>query len=198
MTKGKELFDRIKEYTDAEMDQTEIETKLWDEFGATRACLVLDSTGFTRVTKAKGITYFLTLITRMRVIAADVMSRNNGLNLRFEADNVYNEFASIDEALKVAFEMHAAIANAKLSLVEDEYFRVCIGIGFGELMLGGHEGVYGDEMNIASKLGEDTAEGGETLLSEAAFKALSNHNFKYEMRNIIISGVALNYYACKQ
>ena len=47
-----------------------------------------------------------------------------------------------------------------------------IGIGFGPVYAIGPNLSMGDEMNRASKLGEDTARGGETLITEAAREAL--------------------------
>ncbi len=197
MSKSNALFDRIKEYTNSDCDILEMEAKLWDEFGATRACLVLDSTGFTRVTKAQGILYFLSLIVKMRDIAAEIIKNNNGLNFRTEADNIYAEFLSTDEALKASFELHETIDKANLKLTEQEKFKVCIGIGYGKLLLADEDGAFGDEMNIASKLGEDTANGGETLLSENAFNTLEQtDNTKSEKLNILVSGAAINYYSC--
>jgi len=197
MSKNNALFERIREYTNLNYNIIEMNPKLWEEFGATRACLVSDSTGFTRTTKAKGIPYFLSLIVQMREVALDVITRNNGINFRAEADNVYAEFYTADDALKASLELHEEIDKAGLMLSEEEKFKVCIGIGYGKLLIAGDEGVYGDEMNIASKLGEDTAKGGETLLSESAFNNLKqNDNVNYEIRNILVSGVEIDYYSC--
>lgn len=199
MEKNNPLFERIKEYTDHGYNMEKMEETLWDEFGAVRACLVLDSTGFTRVTKAKGITYFLHLIVKMRDVAFEVVHNNNCTGFRSEADNIYAEFLSVDEAVKASFELHEAVYNADLYLDEDERFKVCIGIGYGKLLLAGDDGVFGDEMNISSKLGEDTAEGGETLLSESALKNFGSiDEVKCEERNITASGVPINYYAISE
>lgn len=199
MIKNNALLKRIKEYTNSNYDILEMESKLWDEFGAIRACLCLDSTGFTRITKAKGIPFFLSLIVKMRDIALDIMNNNNGMNFRVEADNVYVEFLSTDDALKASYELHEAIDKADLRLSEQENFKVCIGIGYGKVLLADEEGAYGDEMNIASKLGEDTAKGGETLLSEKAFNNIEQiDNTNYEKRNILVSGVEINYYSCNR
>jgi class 3 adenylate cyclase len=199
MEKNNPLFKRIKEYTDHNYDMPRMESTLWDEFGAVRACLVLDSTGFTRVTKEKGITYFLHLIVKMRGIALEVVNNNNSTGFRSEADNIYAEFLTVDDAVKASFQLHEAVYNADLYLNEKERFKVCIGIGYGKLLLAGDDGVFGDEMNISSKLGEDTAEGGETLLSENAFKNFSFvDQVKCEDRNITASSVPINYYAISE
>lgn len=197
MSRNNALFKRIKEYTSSNCDMVEMESRLWEEFGATRACLVLDSTGFTRVARVYGVPLFLSFIVKMRDIAADIVNNYNGLNFRAEADNIYAEFLSVDYALKASFKLHEAIEKSDLWLNEQEKFKVCIGIGYGKLLLAGDEGVFGDEMNIASKLGEDKARGGETLLSENAFHNLEQiDHTKYEKLTIFVSGGAINYYAC--
>lgn len=197
MRKSNELFKRIKEYVNSNTDILEIESKLWEEFGAIRACLVLDSTGFTRVAKTKGVPLFLSFIVKLRDIAFDIINKNDGLNFRTEADNVYADFLSVDDALKASFQLHEAIDKSNLWLNGQEKFKVCIGIGYGKLLLAGDEGVFGDEMNIASKLGEDTAQGGETLLSENAFHNLEQPDTaKYDKRTVVFSGFSIDYYAC--
>ncbi len=197
MGKNNLLFERIREYTNSNYDIKNMEVKLWDEFGSTRACLVLDSTGFTRITRVKGIPFFLSLIVKMRDIAHDTINDNNGLNFRSEADNIYAEFLSVDEALKASFDLHEAIDKAGLLLSDNEKFKVCIGIGYGKLLIAGDDGVFGDEMNIASKLGEDTADGGETLLSESAFSSIEQiEKISHERCKTTVSEVAINYYSC--
>ena len=51
--------------------------------------------------------------------------------------------------------------------------QVSIGIGYGDLhYVTSEDDYYGAEVNLASKLGEDVACGGETLLTEAALAAI--------------------------
>ena len=49
----------------------------------------------------------------------------------------------------------------------------CIGVGYGEFHQIGPNLTMGDEMNCASKLGEDIARGGETLVTESVRRALA-------------------------
>jgi len=67
-------------------------------------------------------------------------------------------------------------ARERLSfdLLEDPA-ECCIGIGFGPIYAIGPNHAMGDEMNRASKLGEDTARGGETLVTEDAYATLAPH-----------------------
>jgi class 3 adenylate cyclase len=61
----------------------------------------------------------------------------------------------------------------------------------------GEENIYGDEMNVASKLGEDVAEPNEILVTESAFNEAGDElsDLNPDKRSIKVSGVDLTYYA---
>ena len=48
----------------------------------------------------------------------------------------------------------------------------CIGVGYGSVYAIGPNHAMGNEMNQTSKLGEDTARGGEILATEGVYTAL--------------------------
>ncbi len=176
----------------------ETEAALWERFGIECAVLVLDSTGFVRATRARGIVHFLNLFLRMRETVTPIFERNRCLAWRSDADNLFAEFAAVDHALKAASAAHLAVEEAGLMLDEGEPYRVCIGIGFGRVLKAGPEGVFGGEMNLASKLGEDIAEGGETLLTENAYKHLPRRKAAaFEKRKSTVSGNSITYYAVR-
>ena len=53
-------------------------------------------------------------------------------------------------------------------------------------------------MNLASKLGEDTAEGGETLLTAAAWDQASKESVEtVEQRHLVVAGVNLTAYSVR-
>ena len=54
--------------------------------------------------------------------------------------------------------------------------------------------VYGNELNLASKLGEDVGCGGETLLTEAAFSRLPAGEVKAERLEATVSDLLITYY----
>ena len=93
---------------------------------------------------------------------------------------------------------HLATANAFLP--EDWDLHASIGIGWGELlMIADDDDFYGNELNLASKLGEDIAEAGETLLTEAAHARLMEEGPKmtlaFDRREIVVSKMTLKAYA---
>ena len=75
--------------------------------------------------------------------------------------------------------------------------QICIGVGFGRLLVVGDEDVFGEEVNLASKLGEDVAGPGEVLLTESAWRAVQDafQGFEVEERTLDLAGVQAPYYA---
>ena len=49
----------------------------------------------------------------------------------------------------------------------EEKVLLCVGIGFGRILRIGDSDVFGQEVNAASKLGEDTAKADEILVTKA-------------------------------
>jgi class 3 adenylate cyclase len=193
-----QLFREILKIRDTE-DVQRSEERLWKKYGSTCAVLVLDSTGFTRTARARGIVYFLHVFLRMRQIVGPLLERYKCLAWRSEADNLFAEFADPDRALAAALAAHLAVKKARLMLSDEEPYRVCIGIGYGRVLEGGRHGMFGDEMNLACKLGEDVAEGGETLLTERAYKALKRRKgTRFEKREVVVSGNTIPYFSARR
>jgi class 3 adenylate cyclase len=193
------LFREIEQSRRAGRDPADLEKRLWKRHGVTCAMLVLDSTGFTRTTREKGIVHFLSIFLHMRSVVGPVFEAHRCLSWRSAADNLFAEFASPDAALEAAFAAHHAVARERILLTADEPYRVCIGIGCGRVLRGGEEGVFGDEMNLACKLGEDLAEGGETLLTASAYGHLRRRKATiFERRESVISGTSIEFYSARR
>jgi class 3 adenylate cyclase len=87
------------------------------------------------------------------------------------ADNLYVFFHRVEPAVNAAVASHRELARKEKR--RSDPLRVSIGIGFGPLYyVSSEDDYYGAEVNLASKLGEDIAFGGETLLTEAALAAI--------------------------
>lgn len=190
------LFDYLRQLVDGNIHPLERQAEIWKRFGRTVAVLILDSSGFSRTTENQGIVHFLTQLMQMREIIGRVCSTSDCHALKFDADNFYAAFEHPDEAIETAFNIHKAIKHERLMLDHRELFRVCIGIGYGELLWSETlEGYFGEEFNLASKLGEDIADGGETLLSENAYlhadRALVAD---FSKSTLCIAGIEATYY----
>lgn len=199
MSHKKDLFTAIRQLTISGINPKMRENELWEEYGVMQALVVLDSSGFTRVTREKGILHFLTCIVQMRDIIRPIFHEHSCNTYRCEADNIYAEFDSPSQALEASLEANRALRENGLMLMGDEPFQVCIGIGYGLVLRSGtSDGCFGDEMNLASKLGEDTAEGREILLTKAAYAKLTEEQQKiFEKKEAQVSGVGFPYYLTK-
>lgn len=190
------LFEHLHELIANKVDPLEHESDIWDRYGQTVAVMVLDSSGFSRVSEKHGILHFLSRLMIMREIVQPVMEDHGLLESRFEADNLFAVFKHPDDAIKAALKAHEVVHQSNLMLTESEPFRVCIGIGFGPMLYSETmEGYFGEEMNQASKLGEDTAEGGDTLLTASACEHASTELVSlFSKENLTISGIEVTYF----
>jgi adenylate cyclase len=176
-----------------------IAERVWAAHGITCAMLALDSSGMTRASRRHGIVHFLHRYLKMRDVAAGVIEQHGCMSWRCFADNLFAEFPDADTALTVALEIHRRVREAGVMLTDTEPYRVCLGIGFGPVLRDGRFGVMGDEMNLVAKLAEDIAEGGDTLLTEAAYGTLKAHAaISAEKRTLEISKVNAVCYRVRQ
>jgi adenylate cyclase len=173
---------------------TEIDREIWEAFGETHALWVLDMSGFSRLTVRYGITHFLAMIHRLHGIVRPIIARHDGRVIKTEADNVFAVFRSVAAAIATARDVHVQLATANVFLPEDWDLHASIGVGFGEVLMLGDD-FYGNELNLASKLGEDVAEAGETLLTEAAHARLVDEGAAaeatFDVREIVVSKMTL-------
>ena len=164
------------------------------EFTQRRAVLVLDMSGFSRTTQVHGVVSFLLMIHQMRLLAAPTIEACGGILVKAEADNLYCLFDEVSQAVAAAREIIRQLNTVNVLLPATRRLYASIGIGFGDiLVLGGHD-LFGDEVNLASKLGEDVAQGGMILLTEAARTELPE-TVATAAERASISGLALTYHA---
>lgn len=151
-----------------------------DDFRAkylvTRAILDLDITGFTESCIKQGQINSLLRIFDTQKIALPVFESNGAGLVRAFADDIVALFEDVDAALNAALEIHERIVQFNQTAKYECPPECCIGIGFGNVYAIGPNLAQGDEMNRASKLGEDIARGGETLLTENAAQALTHRS----------------------
>ena len=176
---------------------TEIDRAIRDRFTRTLAVLVLDMSGFSRLTHRYGIVHFLAMIQRMQELVLPVLEahRHGGRVLKLEADNVYAVFPDAPLALDAAVEIQRKLAAANQVLPSDWDIHVSIGIGYGDVLAVGDDEVYGHEMNLASKLGEDIAGQGEILLSAEARARVPDETDLTEIP-MQVSGLTLRAFRC--
>ena len=172
-----------------------IEREILERYQDHCAVLVLDSSGFTRLTQAHGIIHFLALVVDMRSRLCPVFEQHEALMVWYEADNRYAVFATAQAAVQGALMAQKTMAKANQNRSADERLDICIGIGSGRLLRIGTEDIYGHQMNLASKLGEDCAESGDVLITEDAWNEVVDQvdGLDGEPRTVRVSGVEITY-----
>ncbi|HYE01569.1 MAG TPA: adenylate/guanylate cyclase domain-containing protein [Alphaproteobacteria bacterium] len=165
---------------------------IWEEFGATMAPLVLDMSGFSRLTKAHGIVHYLAMVRRMHLASEPLVEAHRGHVVKFEADNLFAVFYSADDALACALAINDRLAEMNAETEDSRDIAVCIGIDWGRLLLVPWKDFFGDTVNIACKLGEDLAGPGEILISRTAAETLTRtEGLRLEPRDLAISDLRI-------
>jgi class 3 adenylate cyclase len=191
-----ELSERLDERND-HPDQCEaIDRALWQECGADRAVLVLDMSGFTRITRRRGILHFLSVYRRAHRLTVPLLEAHGGRLLKAEADNVIGVFPDAACALASAVAMMRGAAEANASLGVDDQMLLCIAVGYGHI-LELQDDFFGDEVNITFKLGEDVAKAGEVLLTEGGLQdaRARGETPVVQERETIVGGVPVRHFA---
>src|ERR687884_109052 len=169
----------------------QIDSLIRERFGETYAVMVMDMSGFSRMTVKHGVIHFLAMIHRMNQIVAPTVREHGGRVIKFEADNAFATFDTVEAAVEAAIDISRRFSAANTMLPEEMDMHGKFGIGYGEVLIVEDKDLFGSEVNLASKLGEDLAERGEILLTEAAFAEVEAERREYEEVSMTISGLQL-------
>lgn len=119
-----------------------------------QAILIIDMCGFSRLMEEQGVDVALEAVAMLQEVAQGCTESMGGRVVKFWADNVMALFPDVCSAVRAAEATEALV-------------RCAAGVGFGEVLERPGD-AFGVEVNNACRLGEDIAEGGEVLLTEAA------------------------------
>jgi adenylate cyclase len=174
--------------------RSEIAQNIEDTFGQRKAVLALDMSGFSRTTQQHGIISFLLMIHQMQLICSPCVEEHGGMVIKTDADNLFCLFDTVADAVKASQEIITRLNAVNTVLPADRRLYIASGIGYGKILNIGNEDIFGDEMNLACKLGEDIAEREEILLTPAARAELNGSGIAMREGAISVSGIHLNYY----
>jgi class 3 adenylate cyclase len=188
------FFDVLLRYSQ-EGDETRrraLERELWSTYGAERAVLVLDMSGFSSLTSRYGIVHYLSMVRRMQLTAEPIVRGFGGTLVKFEADNCFAMFADAAAAVRAAVALNRAFDAANTMTPDELDIRVSCGIDVGPILVVENRDFFGDPVNRACKLGEDLAEAGEILVTLDAMKQVeAQAGFEIEPRSYRIAGIAI-------
>jgi len=135
------------------------------------AVVFTDTADFTLRTARDGILHFLMVFENVTALAAKVVKRTGGEIVKVEGDSLLLRYDDANAACRGVLHLDEALHEHNEGRPENEQIHFSYGIGYGDL-LDTDEDVFGLEMNLASKVGEDLAEPGEALLTPSAAAAL--------------------------
>lgn len=166
------LWRLVEERMTAGADIAAIDQRIWDLFGQEWAIMFTDLVGFSRQVARFGIIHFLQVILEQKRLLLPIVEQHDGILIKIEADSLLALFRKPGAALSCAVAMQRACQAQSARRVPEDQIILCVGIGFGQVLKIGDDDVYGHEVNAASKLGEDTAKGGEILVTASARAAV--------------------------
>lgn len=154
-----------------------IDRRVWDLFGETWAIMFTDLSGFSRQVQAFGILHFLQIIHEHKTLLEPIITKHDGILIKAEADSLMLIFRRASSALRCGIEMQHTLQELNKSRSPETKVLLCLGIGYGPILRIGDDDVFGNQVNAASKLGEDTAKANEILITKAALDAIANDGF---------------------
>lgn len=158
------------------------ESEFREKYHRECAILSMDMTGFTSSAMRRGELHSLLRILDAQTVIIPVLHEFNAQLIRCFADDIVALFPEPNAAVDAAIESHRRIKLFnESSLASDNPTRCCAGIGFGNVFAIGPNLAQGDEMNRASKLGEDIARANETLITENVYTVVKHRDeFRFE------------------
>lgn len=136
-----------------------------------RAIVFTDTADFTVRTVQDGILHFLMLFERFVAVAGPRLVHEGGDIVKVEGDSLLLRFDDVKSACRGVEAVEACLRHVNRGKPRGERLAFSYGIGYGDVLDLEHD-VFGLEVNLASKLGEDMARPGEALLTPAAAASL--------------------------
>lgn len=139
--------------------------------GRPRAVVFTDTADFTIRSVRDGILHFMMSFTAAADQAARLVAAHGGEVVKMEGDSLLLRFDGVAAACRAVRDMEVLLRRFNRGRAASERVRFSYGIGWG-VVVDLEDDLFGLEVNLASKLGEDLARPGEALLTPAAVAAL--------------------------
>ena len=149
----------------------EMDCRSFPDLFRKRAVVFTDTEDFTTRTVKDGILHFLMIFDRLVGQAEKVVARSGGDIVKVEADSLLLRYDDAAAACAGVEALEALLRRTNRALPANERLRFSYGIGYGDV-LDLDADLFGLEVNLASKIGEDLARPGEALLTPQAAAAL--------------------------
>lgn len=180
-------------------ERRKIEDGLWKDFGAVKAVLIMDLSGFSLLTQKYGIVHYLSIVRRMQLTSQPIIEQSGCTVVKFEADNCFAMFDEPLRAVQAAIALNTAFNEINVYTEERFDIRISSGIDYGDVLLIGGPDYFGATVNRASKIGEDIAQPGEILITKTAFEKIPaaagvrGHSLRLTVSGIELDALSIQY-----
>jgi len=164
----------IEERMEPGSDTERIDRRIWDLFGETWCVMFTDLAGFSRQVERYGIIHFLQTVYASERELCPIIDEHDGILLKTEGDSFLVVFRNPAKALACGVAMQQHLKRHNESTPAEDDILLCVGLGFGRVLKIGDDDVFGAQVNAASKLGEDTANAWEILVTGAMKDAVGD------------------------
>lgn len=161
------LYNLIQERLKPDADKERIDSRIWDLFGEELCIMFTDLAGFSRNVAQFGIIHFLQTIYEAERLLIPIIGEHDGILLKDIGDSLLIIFKNVRKGILASIAMQQILKEYNKNRLEEEKVLLCVGLGFGKVLRIGDADVFGHEVNMASKLGEDIAGPWEILVTEA-------------------------------
>lgn len=185
------LWELVAERAKPGADVGRIDQRIWDLFGEDWAVMFTDLTGFSRRVAEFGIIHFLQVIYEQSRVLLPIIADHDGLLIKQEADSLLVVFRRPRSAITCAVDMQRACQKFSRDRRPEDQLLLCVGVGFGRILRIADVDVFGSEVNVASKLGEDMAKSDQILVTDAVRESVGElEGLSYEPLELSIPGTS--------
>ncbi|MDP3543346.1 MAG: adenylate/guanylate cyclase domain-containing protein [Elusimicrobiota bacterium] len=182
---AEQLFARLRGRTRANADV--LDRDIENECVVDTTVMMCDSSGFTRRTHDYGILHFLSVMTDVYDRVEKILMKHRGILISRGADNLLAIFDDPAKGVDAAIAMQRLLAAFNKGKTDRDQFQLCMGFHRGKI-LRVSDGIFGDKVNIASKIGEDLANADEILVTGEVAKRLPSRIKRAYARSVTLGG----------
>jgi class 3 adenylate cyclase len=182
---SEQLFEQLRRRTkgNADVMDREIEARCVREL----TVLMCDSSGFTRRTHDYGVLHFLSVMTRVFDLFEPIIARRRGTVINRGADNLLAVFEDPAKGVEAAVDMQKVMRRFNEDKTDRDQFQLCMGLHHGNVLCVS-DGIFGDKVNVAAKIGEDLASAEEILVTGEVAKLLPARIKRSYARSVELGG----------
>ena len=183
------LWKLVEERARPDSDKAEVDQRIWKSFGVDGAIIFTDLAGFTRRTEELGLIHFLEVVYHSQKLLRPIIERYKGVVIEVIADSMLLWFDDVDDSINCSVAMQRACAGFNKEKRPADQILLCLGIGYGRTLKVDHARLAGPQVNLAGKLGEDTAEAYEILVTESVKEnATPNKDLEFVLTGVSFPG----------